>query len=82
MINGMAYVNEFGQTINCTVSISEQVSNFLHSWYFTLLPLVLLVVVFFVLKKYSKNNLILITYVILAIVLCILWIPKMFLTCT
>jgi hypothetical protein len=78
----MAYLNEFGETIGCTISTADQVKNFFSGWYFTLLPLVLLVVGFFVLKKYVKNKIILIAYVVLVILLYIWWIPKTLMICT
>lgn len=77
----MAYLNEFGETISCSVPFPDQVTNFFVSWYLTLLPLAFLVAIFFVLKKYTKNKIILISYVILAIILYIWWLPKTFASC-
>ena len=77
----MAYVNEFGETISCSVPLANQVSNFFSSWYITLLPLALLVALFFVIKKYVKNKNALIAYVVFALILYAWWLPKMFLTC-
>jgi len=77
----MAYINELGQTVSCTVSSSEQINNFFTNWQFTLLPLAGLVILFFLLKKYVKNKILLVVYVILSISLYIWWIPKTFIFC-
>jgi len=77
----MAYLNELGETISCTVSFTDQVTNFFSGWYVTLLPLTLLVALFFVIKKYVKNKFALIIYVVFALILCVWWLPKTFLIC-
>jgi len=77
----MAYLNESGETIACTVPTSAQIENFFSIWYVTLLPLVVLIAIFFVLKKYVKNKFFLIIYSILAILLYMYWIPFTFLGC-
>ena len=70
----MAYVNELGQTVSCSVPFMDQVNNFFSGWYFTLLPLVLLIGIFFLIKKYTKNKGILIFYVIIVALLYLWWI--------
>jgi len=75
----MAYLNELGETIGCTVSVADQVTNFFSGWYVTLLPLALLVASFFVIKKYVKNKFALIIYAVFALILCVWWLPRMFL---
>jgi mannose/fructose/N-acetylgalactosamine-specific phosphotransferase system component IID len=77
----MAYVNEFGETIGCTILFADQVSNFFSSWYVTLLPLVSLVALFFIIKKYVNNKIVLIVYVVFALILYAWWLPKTFLMC-
>ena len=74
----MAYVNEFGETISHTVPLIDKVKNFFSLLFFTLLPLAVLVAIFFVLKKYTKNKIILIGYVVVALLLYSWWLPKSF----
>jgi mannose/fructose/N-acetylgalactosamine-specific phosphotransferase system component IID len=77
----MAYLNELGEPVGCTTSFSAQVANFFSVWYFTILPLIVLIVLFFVLKKYVKDKRILIAYAILAILAYAWWLPKTFIFC-
>ena len=78
----MAYINELGQTVGCSVSTSKQIDNFFSDWYVTLLPLAILIVIFFIFKKYVRNKFYLVVYTILAIILYAWWIPKTFVLCT
>jgi len=78
----MAQLNESGETIACTVPTYVQVDNFFSNWPATILPLVVLIAIFFIFKKYIKNKLFLIIYSILAILLYVYWIPFTFLDCS
>ena len=77
----MAYVNEFGETVSCSVPFSDQLNNFFFSWYVTLLPLIVLICVFFLIKKYTKNKEFLTIYTVIAVVSYVWWLPKTFLMC-
>ena len=63
----MAYIDEFGNVVACSTSFKDQVIHFFSSWYITILPLALLVGIFFLIKKYVKNKIILIIYSIIAV---------------
>ena len=77
----MAPSNAFGPIGSCTSTFSTQMNNFFSHWYATLLPLVALVLIYFIMKKYVKDKRILNLYIIIAVLIYAWWIPNTFLHC-
>ena len=70
----MAYINELGQTVSCTVTNSKKLTILLQNWWEIILPLALLICGYFLLRKYVKNKNILINYIIVSILIMVLWV--------
>jgi len=79
----MAYINEFGQTVVCTVTNPQRLNNMLGNWAYIILPLILLISGYFLLRRYVKNKSALIIYIVVSVLVMIgiLYISWFNLTC-
>ncbi len=69
------------EVLGCSVTFQEYVHFLLSSWYLTFLPLIVLVALFFVIKKFVDNKKILIYYTVISIIAYVLWMIKIYPVC-
>lgn len=76
----MAYLNEFGETVNAPQMgfFEKLIYLFTDLPLLGILPLAVLVIIYFVLKRFVKNKKIVLIYAILVAILYVIWIVFLF----
>lgn len=67
----MAYVNQYGQTVGCTMTPSERLDFVINYWPITVIPFILLAVGYVLISKFVKNKkVVVIPFVV--VVICVM----------
>jgi len=69
----MAYVNEFGETVGCTLTSADRMAHLLKGWPYVVIPAIVLLAGYFILAKFVKNKWIRIGYILASLILIVWW---------